>query len=390
MIASAADPVVSNVRASQRPGTQLVDITYDLADPDTSQLTVSVAVSDNAGTSYSVPASSFSGDIGSGITPCTNKKITWDAGKDWPNKFSVNIRFRVTAQDSAPVPAGMVLIPAGSFMMGNCMNSNEGHTDERPTHTVQVSAFYMDKTEVPKALWDEVKTWATAHGYNFDNPGSGKASNHPVHSLNWYDMVKWCNARGEKEGRVRAYYTSAAQTTVYRTGQVDVQNGWVKWNAGYRLPTEAEWEKAARGGVSGHRFPWSNVDTITHSQANYNSSSTDSYDLSSTRGFHPNYDNDPTPYTSPVESFAPNGYGLYDMAGNVWEWCWDWYDPSYYKSSPTSDPRGPTSGSRRAWRGGGWDHNAYNLRVSSRTYDWLPYENCGSGGGFRSVLASGQ
>jgi formylglycine-generating enzyme required for sulfatase activity len=85
--------------------------------------------------------------------------------------------------------------------------------------------------------------------------------------VDWYDVVKWCNARSEMEGRTPAYYTSAEQTTVYRSGQTDVDNAWVNWTAGYRLPTEAESEKAARGGASGQRFPWG--DTISWGQANY-------------------------------------------------------------------------------------------------------------------------
>ena len=234
-----------------------------------------------------------------------------------------------------PSLSGMVLIPAGSFQMGNSMDRSEGWWwSEVPEHTVEVSAFRMDKILVTKALWDQVHAWAKSHGYAFEHPdsGQGKAANHPVHSVTWYDTVKWCNARSEREGRVPAYYLDAEQTAVYRGGKVDVENGWVKWNAGYRLPTEAEWEKAARGGAKGQRFPWSNVDTITHAQANYQSSTNlsgnpvSSYDVGPTRGYHPAFNDGTLLYTSPVGYFAPNGYGLYDMAGNVRVWCWDHFD----------------------------------------------------------------
>ena len=178
-------------------------------------------------------------------------------------------------------------------------------------------------------------------------------------------MVKWCNAHSEKEGRTPCYYADATKTTIYKTGQLSVANDWVKWEAnGYRLPTEAEWEKAARGGAAGHIFPWVDVDTITHSRANYYSSSAYSYDVSPTRVYHPDYRT--YPYTSPVGSFAPNGYGLYDMAGNVWEWCWDSYDSSYYSGSPTSDPRGPASGTYRVLRGGSWNTFANCARGANR------------------------
>jgi formylglycine-generating enzyme required for sulfatase activity len=241
----------------------------------------------------------------------------------------------------------------------------------------------MDKYEVTKGLWDEVYQWAIAHGYGFDNAGSGKSTNHPIHNVNWSDAAKWCNARSEKEGRVPAYYTDSTHTTVYRTGQVSVINDWVNWNVGYRLPTEAEWEKAARGGASGRRFPWGN--TISHSLANYYSVSSYSYDISPTREYHPNYQ-DEYPFTSPVGSFAPNGYGLYDMAGNVWEWCWDWFD--LYPSGPETDPRGPNKGSLRMFRGGGWSYRVISCRVANRDLTSPDFQNHDLG--FRTVMTSGQ
>jgi formylglycine-generating enzyme required for sulfatase activity len=269
--------------------------------------------------------------------------------------------YRVVAfsRTTTTVPAGMVLIPAGTFEMGDTFA--EGEVYELPVHSVYVNAFYMDKYEVSKALWDQVKAWSGTNGYNYDNAGSGKATNHPVQSIDWYDMVKWCNARSQKEGRVPAYYTDAALTNVYKTGQLAP---YVNWNAGYRLPTEAEWEKGARGGASGHRFPWSDVDTITHSQANYYSDSSYSYDISPTRGYNPAFNDGIMPYTSPVGSFAPNGYGLYDTAGNVWEWCWDW--AGNYPNTAQTDPRGPGSGSTRVGRGGNWNYYAGHCRDAYR------------------------
>lgn len=382
----AAPPVVSNIRASQRAGTHLVDIYYNVADADgNSPLTVFVAVSDNAGASYNVPVFTLTGAVGPGVTLGNDRHIVWNAGTDWPGRFSSQCRVRITADDGTapPAPAGMAYIPAGPFQMGDTFM--EGGTSELPVHTVYVSAFFMDKYEVSRELWLPVYAWAQGRGYNLSG-GSFKDVNHPVQTINWYDAAKWCNARSEKEGLTPCYYTDASQATVYRSGSLNITNACVKVSAsGYRLPTEAEWEKAARGGLNGKRFPWG--DTITHSQANYYSSSSYAYDVSPTRGYHPTYGAG----TSPVGSFAANGYGLFDMAGNVFEWTWDWYDGNWYgNAQATSDNcQGPPAPlTSRVVRGGAWTESSNVLRCAYRN-DYGTPVNAGNPFGFRCVRGLG-
>jgi formylglycine-generating enzyme required for sulfatase activity len=200
---------------------------------------------------------------------------------------------------------------------------------------------------------------------------------------NWHDAVKWCNARSEKDGLSPVYYQlTGLGFDVYRYDLVPNPVVIADWAAdGYRLPTEAEWEKAARGGLSNKLFPWG--DTISHSQANYISDASYPYDISPTRGFHPDFNVWPFISTSPVNHFAPNGFGLHDMAGNVWEWCWDRYGS--YSSTAQIDPRGPGSGSFRILRGGSFHRFARECRTAMRFAEDPTYTDGAIG--FRCVRA---
>jgi formylglycine-generating enzyme len=216
----------------------------------------------------------------------------------------------IIGKDDAP----QVLIPAGDFQMGN----NDGKANEKPVHTVYLDAFYMDVYEVTN---EQYRKFMKATGYKapaYWNDSNYNASKQPVVGINWEDA--------------KAY---------------------AKW-AIKRLPTEAEWEKAARGGLVGKRYPLG--DTLTHDDANY--IGTDEKDI--------------WKYTSPVGSFAPNGYELYDMAGNVWEWCADLYNKDYYSKSPKPNPTGPSLGEWRVLRGGSWYLDVNYSLVSYRAYSFNP------------------
>ena len=250
--------------------------------------------------------------------------VTWDDGRQ-PFTYTVNVE----------TPEGMVFIPAGQFQMGSI--DDEAQNDEQPVHTVHIDAFFMDEHEVTNLeykefllenpRWQKSRIDKRFHNGSYlkhwsgNNYPSGKA-NHPVTYVSWYAAMAYA------EG------------------------------AGKRLPTEAEWEYAARGGLAGLKYPSGN--TISTRQANYNNHVGD---------------------TTAVGRYAANGYDLYDMAGNVWEWCLDEYDPDFYFVSRNS--RNPISGARtiqwildnftsiptntsRVLRGGGWPNSALFLRVASR------------------------
>ncbi len=356
----AVDPTVSNLQAKQRAGSRLVDITYDVVDPDSPTLTVYLKVSADGGATWKGPVELVSGDVGRGIVPRAGKSLVWNAGKEMPNQFGVKYRYRIGASDQWLAPAGMALIPEGPFQMGNNMDRWAN-----PVHTVTVSRFAIDKLEVSIELWESVRIWGNNHGYDLKVGGSSGAK-HPVHSVSWFEVLKWNNARSEMMGIVPAYYEDFEMNLVYRNGENEPKG--VIWNIGYRLPTEAEWEKAARGGVEGKLYPWGD-NNISPELANYRESKKGG--------------------TTKIGSYGSNGYDLYDMAGNVWEWCWD-LQGNY--SQAETDPRGPSSGSvppYRVVRGGCYAYESEISQVSYHNNSQLPVNGSGFCG-FRSVLPPGQ
>lgn len=329
-----------------------------------------------------------------GISPASNQSILYWAATPTnyllqsttnlasPNWVIVNDTVPVvaaTVSNSSPArffrlfysnpPAGMALIPAGWFTMGNSISDSD-ITDANPTN-VYVSGFYMDTNLVSYSLWQTVYNAAiTFYGYTFGTAGTGKSPNYPVQGVDSYDCMKWCNARSQLAGLTPVYYTDPGFNQLYKTGFVAAP--YVNWGAnGYRLPTEAEWEKAARGGLNNRRFPWGNL--ISEGQANYTGNTNYTYDFGPS-GLNPiGVIGGTSPATSPPGSFDLNGYGLYDMAGNLVEWCWDLYAaPPYPAGSPYLggvDPRGPVSGSFRVQRGGCSDLPATYARCANRLYN---------------------
>jgi formylglycine-generating enzyme required for sulfatase activity len=230
-------------------------------------------------------------------------------------------------------PANMVYVEGGIFQMG----STKGDSNERPVHAVTVKSFYMGKYEVTQKEWEELMGV---------NPSRFKGDNLPVEQIAWYEAVEYCNKLSLKEGLTPAYQGSGDDITCDFSA------------SGYRLPTEAEWEYAAKGG---------NKDPVVFEYSGANNAGNVGW-----------YDGNSGGRTHPVGTKQPNSLGLYDMSGNVWEWCWDWYSSSYPNETQTNPagPSGPTpSGALRVGRGGSWSDNARNIRSSSRNYGAPSYKD---------------
>lgn len=253
---------------------------------------------------------------------------------------------------------GMAFVPGGTFTMGRTKGT--GDDDEIPTRSVTLNSFYMGKYEVTQGEWEAVMG---------NNPSHFAGDKLPVDKVYWYELLVFCNKRSIAEG-LSPVYSIRGSTDPVKWGSIPTTKNHIwdavacSWSAnGYRLPTEAEWEYAARGGSGNFDYLYSGsnvVNLVAWFEGNSSRS------------------------TQPVGSKNPNDLGLYDMSGNVWEWCWDWYGS--YNDHTQSNPRGPASGSERVLRGGGWLRGSDGCRIANRnsnaptvTYYYYGFRVCRSG-----------
>lgn len=243
---------------------------------------------------------------------------------------------------------GMVLLRGGSFEMG----TDDGMPFEAPVHRVTVKPFWIDEHEVTVG---EFAKFVEATGYKTEAEKFGWSVVFNMDSGEW-TRVDGANWRGPEGGNAEA----PSDEPVVQVSWNDA-NVYAKW-AGKRLPTEAEWEFAARGGLVGKKYAWGDeLRPGGKPVANW------------WQGVFPekNTGEDGFVKRARVKSFPPNGYGLYETGGNVWEWCSDWYSEDYYQSSPHDDPKGPSSGEERVIRGGSWmcaENFCTNYRVAARSH----------------------
>jgi len=222
----------------------------------------------------------------------------------------------------------MIRIQGGTFLMGSPENEvGRNQTDEGPQHQVTVSTFYLAKYPVTQAEYEAIMG---------TNPSQTRGPNNPVDRVSWLMAVEYCNRRSIAEGLTPVYTINGANVT------------WNREANGYRLPTEAEWEFACRAGTTTPFYTGDNMDAAGWNRDN---------SVTVVDGFR-------SRSTFPVGQKLPNAWGLYDMHGNVLEWCWDWM--ANYTAEPKVDPIGPATGTRRIYRGGCFDFPASSCRSAYR------------------------
>jgi formylglycine-generating enzyme len=297
---------LKNERARQE-GNRLV-ISYDLEGKE-QQADVGLTITVD-GKTYKSSDLHVEGDVGK-VRPGKGRRITWNILQDFPRGLRAGADWELSTTGDAfkdPV-TGMefVFVKGGCYQMGDTFGDGQSH--EKPVHEVCVGDFYIGKYEVTQGQWQAV---TGSNPSNFSNCGA----NCPVEQVSWNDVWNFMVELNSKSGKH------------------------------YRLPTEAEWEYAARSGGKSEKYAGGNdVDAAAW------------------------YDGNSGSKTHPVGQKKPNGLGLYDMSGNVWEWCSDWYGSDYYKNSPRDNPQGPASGSYRVLRGGSWYNRPWGVRAAIRNWD---------------------
>jgi formylglycine-generating enzyme required for sulfatase activity len=290
--------------------------------------------------------------------------------------------------------SGMIYVAGGTFSMGD--HFSEGNPDELPLHNVTISSYYIGKCEVTNQEYCDMLNYANGQGlisvdatlvmgkigssqvvllrmddianYQINYDGTNfivneAFENYPVNQVTWYGSVFYCNMMSIQHGLVCAY---------------DMTDWSCKWDVnGYRLPTEAEWEYAARGGINNsdnYRYSGCNTESLLKNYAWYLANSNTAGNSNELNNYG----------TLPVATRTPNQLGVYDMTGNVAEWCWDWYSSEYYQycidNNINTNPRGPESGLTRAVRGGAWTSNSTRCRVAIRDGNYYPYYRYSSNG----------
>ena len=323
---------VKNIKPSQAGNRVLFE--FDVAGEPKEEADVSITLTIN-GKTHTSDKLHLEGDFGK-VKAGKGKKIYWNVLQDFPKGFNQEFDFEIVAGGKAfkdsVTGIEMVLVKGGCYRMGDTFG--DGESDEKPVHEVCVDDFYMGKYEVTVGEFRKFvndagyKTeaekedgcyyytgskWEKDRSKNWRNPGFSQDDSHPVACVSWNDATAF--------------------------------TGWLvnKTGKSYRLPTEAEWEYAAKSGGKSEKYSGGNdIDSVAWYSSNSGSK------------------------THSVGQKAANGLGIYDMSGNVWEWVNDWYDSGYYKNSPKDNPKGPSSGSDRVRRGGSWSGYARYVRASDR------------------------
>jgi sulfatase modifying factor 1 len=339
LINTAFSQSISNITAAQSGKSIVVNYTLN-GKEDIKEYEIKLFVSPNGGSTWQGPLTLVSGAVGKAQTVGTEKNITWDVLKE-PGFIQLkgeNIQFKIKAFYSTIGDIEMIWVEGGSFMMG----SNDGEEDEKPVHEVNLKGFFMGKYEVTRG---QFRKFVDATNYQTEAEKDGGA---------WIwssEEKKWLKKEGlnwKKDAKGNDCYKTKENHPVIFVSHNDAI-AYINWlkstsNKKYRLPTEAEWEYAAKGGNKNSLYKYAgsnNIDEVA---------------------WYGNANDE----THPIGTKKANALGIFDMTGNVWEWCNDWYDKNHYQYSMKSNPEGLLTGVYRVLRGGSFDYLTDDCRPANR------------------------